>query len=450
MTTLGIVADDLTGATTVAALLARSGVSNAVLFSTDAIDSPVTGGIDAVVVSTDSRALPADEVGSRVAAATSRLRQIGATHFSKRIDTTCRGGIGPEVEGMLSALDDDHVAVIVPSMPQSKRIVIGGYSLIDSTLLARTGVAVDVRTPVTESHLPTLFGKQFSTLVGQVDIATILAGEAAVRDRFISLRESGVRVFLADATSLDDVDCLARALVSLDWKVVCVDPGPFTERMAVRSGAVRAIEPPRRPLREESADNDTGCVLVLAGSATAVTHEQTKNVLAVPGSVAIEIDIVELVADEERFAAEKSRVCHAVRALDAQKIPPRVIVLGLPSSLRGVIVDFDDLEGELGLEAGQAAARLASRLGQILRGAADVLYRNLAGIYLTGGDVMVGGCRALEAEGLRLIDYVIPQADQGVLLGGPFNGLPVIGKGGLTGRPETTIQCVNRIFDERK
>lgn len=63
---------------------------------------------------------------------------------------------------------------------------------------------------------------------------------------------------------------------------------------------------------------------------------------------------------------------------------------------------------------------------------------------------MVGGCRALDAHGIRLVDYVIPQADQGVILGGPFDSVPVIGKGGLTGGPMTAVQCVNRIFDERK
>lgn len=450
MATLGIVADDLTGATTVAAVLSRSGVSNAVLFDVESVGSAATRGIDSLIVSTGSRALPAAEAKELVSAATRALIASGATHFSKRIDTTCRGGIGAEVEGMLAALDDDHVAVIVPAMPQSRRIVVAGYSLIDSVLLARTGVAQDVRTPVRESHLPALFAPQFSSAIGCVGIGTILDGVAATRERFAALREAGHRIFLADATSVDDVDVIAQALTQLAWRVVCVDPGPFTERMAVRTQAVEAMDPPQRSLREDSADDDNGCVVVLAGSATAVTHEQVRQVLQVPGSVAIEIDIVALVADEERFTAERARVCEAVRTLDAQEVPPRVIVLGLPSSLRGVIVDFDELEAEIGLAPGAAAARLPQRLGEMLRGTADVLYRNLAGIYLTGGDVMVGGCRALEAEGIRLVDYVIPQADQGVLLGGPFNGLPIVGKGGLTGEPVTLVQCVNRIFDERK
>ena len=36
-----------------------------------------------------------------------------------------------------------------------------------------------------------------------------------------------------DALSIDDVDQIAQAVVELGWKIVCVDPGPFTDRVAV-------------------------------------------------------------------------------------------------------------------------------------------------------------------------------------------------------------------------
>lgn len=64
-----------------------------------------------------------------------------------------RGGIGIEIDAMLDTLDDDMIAVMVTAMPRSRRICIGGYSVIDGVILTETPVANDVKTPVTESFV---------------------------------------------------------------------------------------------------------------------------------------------------------------------------------------------------------------------------------------------------------------------------------------------------------
>ena len=93
MPKLGIVADDLTGCTTIGALLARVGVDTAVLFSPADV-SALTSDHEALILNSDSRPLPAAEAYERVRLATQELVQAGARQFTKRIDTTCRGGIG--------------------------------------------------------------------------------------------------------------------------------------------------------------------------------------------------------------------------------------------------------------------------------------------------------------------------------------------------------------------
>ncbi|MGC3995630.1 MAG: four-carbon acid sugar kinase family protein [Propionicimonas sp.] len=446
MPKLGIVADDLTGATTVGALLARVGVDTAVLFDPSFIETVEEH--EALIVSSNSRSLPAKKARKRVRKATEKLRQRGAELFAKRIDTTCRGGIGPEVEGMLEALGEDHIAIVVPAMPQSRRIVVGGYSLIDSVLLARTAVASDVRTPVTESHLPTLLGGQFTGAVGHVAMDAVLAGPDQLRAALAAERVAGVRAILVDATSLDDIDAIADALVGLGWPVVCVDPGPFTERMAIRSGVVETTPVVERGTRTEPAASDRGTVLVVAGSAMSVTHTQLNKLREVPGTAVIDVRIEHLVADGPVFRGEVDRIIAEVGRL-AGLGGTRVLLLGLESSLTGRLVDFDELERTVALAPGVAAALVPARLGELARLVADELGASLTGMYLTGGDVMVASCRAMEADGIKLVDYVIPQADQGVLVGGPHAGVPVVCKGGMTGTELTAVQCVNRIFDEK-
>ncbi|GAA2179870.1 four-carbon acid sugar kinase family protein [Brooklawnia cerclae] len=448
---LGIVADDVTGATTVAALLAHAGVSNAVLLDPSYCQGDEGSGYDAVVVSTDSRALLPEEARVRVAAATRSLLEAGATLFSKRTDTTSRGGIGYEVEGMLSQLDEDYVAVLVPAMPQSKRIVVGGYSLIDSVMLEFTGVATDVRTPVHESHLPTLIGSQLTQELEHISICDVLGGEQSLIRRFTEARSQGCRVFLADAASLADVELIARVLVGLGWKVVCVDPGPFTQAFALASGITTHAKVDKPPLRTEPQPYERGTAVVVVGSATAVTNTQMRSLLDQEGSVALSVRIAPLVCGGQRLREESERVLAELDRSWDESRPPRVVVVGLESSLTGCLVDIDRIETEAGIERGVGAANVAARLGQIGREVIDRIGgARLAGTYFTGGDVMVNTCHAMEAKGLSLEGYVIPQADQGRIVGGPFAGLPVVGKGGLTGGPLTAIHIVNRLFDERK
>ncbi|WP_298135178.1 four-carbon acid sugar kinase family protein [Micropruina sp.] len=446
MPKLGIVADDLTGCTTIGALLARVGVDTAVLFSPTDV-SALTSDHEALILNSDSRPLPAADAYERVRLATQELVAAGARQFTKRIDTTCRGGIGPEVEGMLSALPEDYIAIMVPAMPQSKRIVVGGYSVIDSVLLSRTPVAQDVRTPVKQSHLPTLMASQCTVPVGHVPIGAVIDGAEEIRAGLVSCREAGDRVIVVDAASLEDVDLIATVVAGLGWKVVCVDPGPFTERLAIRSGVVDTRPVKERTLRLEPADTDTGTALVVAGSAMRVTHLQMVELSKVPGTEVIGVDVGDLIADERHYLRETGRVLDEVERILPKQ--PRVIMLALDSTISGDLGDMAAMERRAGLQPGEGPGQIPGRFGALARRVVEALGDSVAGLYLTGGDIMVNTCAALDANGIGLVDYVIPQADQGVLVGGPWAGLPVICKGGLTGSEQTAIQCVNRIFDEK-
>ena len=123
MPLIGAVADDLTGATTTGVLLARS-KQGLPFFSTR---RPRSGKgrlrPGRILVSSNSRALPAEEAYEKVSSATQALKRMGVRYFSKRIDTTLRGGIGTEIKAMMDVVGGDAVAVVVPSMPQSRRIV---------------------------------------------------------------------------------------------------------------------------------------------------------------------------------------------------------------------------------------------------------------------------------------------------------------------------------------
>lgn len=452
MTKLGIVSDDVTGGTTVGALLAREGVTPTLFFDTQAIVNTVGADEDIVIVSTDSRAMKPGQAYMAVKKATQRLEALGVVQYAKRIDTTLRGGIGPEVEGMLDALGEEHVALVVPAMPQSRKIVVGGYSLINSVLLAQTPVSRDVRTPVLDSDIRQLLQNQFSQKVAYVPLEDVIQGVDVIAGELTLQRSKGSRVFLVDSTTLEDIDAVADAVVKLGWKTVAVDPGPFTVSLALREHAIRPGRHPDRAIRSDSSPEDRGTVVVVAGSATDTTREQMMRLAREEGTVSLGVDPMKLICrDGSLVQSEINRVLSQAReiCIDARR-RPRVLVLAVDIALsRKKAATKNELSAVSGLDPDKASDLITSRFSSLARKVADVVGRDrCAGFYLTGGDTMVKFCRAIDAQGMRLVDYLIPQVDQSIIVGGPYAGTPVICKGGLTGTDITTVQAVNRLFDE--
>ena len=60
---------------------------------------------------------------------------------------------------------------------------------------------------------------------------------------------------------------------------------------------------------------------------------------------------------------------------------------------------------------------------------------------------MVNVCFQLGVECLEVVDYVIAQTDVGRMVG-KYDGMPIIGKGGLTGNDMTACDIVDRLFKE--
>ena len=183
MPVIGAVADDLTGATTTGVLLARSKARTAVFFNEDAAEhAEGVQELDAVLISSNSRPLPANEAYAKVASATNALKRMGVKYFSKRIDTTMRGGVGVEIDAMLDQIGENAIAVVVPAMPQSRRILVGGYSVIDGVALIKTPVAQDVRTPVKENFIPRLLEGQTRRKVGLIALDKVLKGVESIKE----------------------------------------------------------------------------------------------------------------------------------------------------------------------------------------------------------------------------------------------------------------------------
>lgn len=444
MPLIGAVADDLTGATTTGVLLARSKARTAVFFNEEAAEK--TEGIDeldAILISSNSRPLPANEAYDKVKSATIALKRMGVEYFSKRIDTTLRGGVGVEIDAMLDQMKEGTVAVVVPAMPQSRRILVGGYSVIDGVALINTPVAQDVRTPVKENYIPRLLEGQTRRKVGLVTLDKVLAGEEVIEEALAEQKKAGCEVIVVDGITLEDVESIAKACISLRWDVVAVDPGPFTSKLAFYRELISAEEPNIPPQADEAGKT----VLIAAGSATPVTKKQMEILCQDPRHVRVSVEPLPLIEGGDVALDEVFKAVNKAAELLESDNQPRAILF--ETALHGELLNLDEEDNKRHYAGGMSANRINAGLGMIVSQLlGKVGKEKVAGLYTTGGDTMVNVCYQLGVECIEVMDYVIPQTDVGRLVGSKYSGLPVVGKGGLTGNDNTACDIVSRLFRE--
>lgn len=444
MPLIGAVADDLTGATTTGVLLARSKARTAVFFNEEAAEKAENANqLDAILISSNSRALPAEEAYQKVKSATKALQNMGVKYFSKRIDTTLRGGIGIELDAMMDCIGEDAVAIVVPAMPQSRRILVGGFSIIDGVALIRTPVAQDVRTPVYENYVPRLLEKQTRRKVGLITLDTVLKGSAGMKEELSISREKGNEVIVVDGITLEDVEEIAKACVELRWNIIAVDPGAFTSKLAFFRGLIQKEE---ANIPEETGDNLNKTVLIAAGSATPVTKRQMEVLCEDPRVVRIGVEPIPLINGGDEGSAEVEKTVKAALQYIGQEKLPRAILM--ETALHGELLNLSAEDAKRHYTSGMSANRINSGLGMIISRIMEAAgQEKIAGLYTTGGDTMVNVCYQLGVECIEVMDYVIAQTDVGRLVGN-YNGLPVVGKGGLTGTEHTAVEVVERLFKE--
>ncbi len=201
MALLGCIADDFTGATDLAAMLATQGMRCVQLLG-------VPGAADAlpdaaaIVVALKSRTAPAPLAVADSLASLAWLRRAGCAQFffkyCSTFDSTDAGNIGPVADALLRALGAGF-ALACPAFPANGRSVFQGHLFVGATLLNESGMERHSLTPMTDANLVRVLGRQTEGTVGLVDFATVERGAGAIRDAMTRLKEQGRRYAIVDA-----------------------------------------------------------------------------------------------------------------------------------------------------------------------------------------------------------------------------------------------------------
>jgi len=250
LTTLIILADDLTGAADCAARCHAAGIAATIALPGARIHA--SGG--AICCTTDSRHLPGELAAERVRELASAMGEHANSILYKKIDSTLRGHIGQELDALLDVLSRS-CALVCPAFPAQRRGLADGYLVIDPA-------------PIQPLHLPTLLTHQSRHAVAAIALADVRTGVGRLAERLKAERASGAELLVADALNEADLQTvLEAALQALPDALLCGSAGLAGTLAAYTARQSQPhIVAPRLPIE--------GSALLVIGSGSAMAQRQ--------------------------------------------------------------------------------------------------------------------------------------------------------------------------------
>lgn len=201
MMLLGCIADDLTGATDLANTLVRGGMRTVQTVGVPSAGLD-PGDADAVVVALKSRTIPASDAVRMSLDALAWLQARGARQiffkYCSTFDSTDAGNIGPVADALRERLGAPFT-IACPAFPENRRTIYLGNLFVDGVPLAESGMRHHPLTPMTDSNLVRVLGRQTPARVGLVPYAVVDGGAAAIRRAFSDLQRDGFAYAVVDA-----------------------------------------------------------------------------------------------------------------------------------------------------------------------------------------------------------------------------------------------------------
>ncbi|WP_262299314.1 3-oxo-tetronate kinase [Microvirga sesbaniae] len=384
---LGCIADDLTGATDLALMLAREGLRTIQTIGAPRAELDLSGA-DAVVAALKSRTIPAKEAIDQSLAAAETLRKAGAEHlffkYCSTFDSTDEGNIGPVTDALLAFTGSDFT-LACPAFPANGRTVYKGHLFVNGVPLQESSMKDHPLTPMRDSNLVRVLQRQTRRTVGLVAYEDVEGGADAIRAAFAREKAAGHQIVIVDA--LSDAHLRAIGLAAADLPLMTGGSG-------VAMGLPAAYRRGERDAAPASTGFDApdGRSIILAGSCSSATRGQVK--------AAIEAGIPALRLDALDLASGATTARTALDWLNAQATTGPVLIYSTatPEEVQAV-------QNRLGrMNAGEIVEKTLAEIAQALPGL------GFTRLIVAGGETSGAVVNALGVDALA----IGPEIDPGV------------------------------------
>ncbi len=384
MLTLGVIADDFTGATDVANNLVRGGMR---VVQTIGLPSAPVHDADVVVVALKSRTAPVAEAVADSLAAARWLQAQGARQLYFKVcstfDSTPQGNIGPVTEALMAHLSPAWVPV-TPAFPENGRSVFMGHLFVGQQLLSESSMRQHPLTPMTDSNLMRVLQAQCGReRVALIEHAHVARGADAIAQRAHELVGGGTKVLIVDTADDAALGQLAKA---------CVAPTPLSLIVAA-SGLAQPLaqEWGFRPSQQaRTLPPPHGAAAIVSGSCSTATRGQIADFLQ-RGGQGFRIDPMALAASEGVVASAldwaRARLGDAPVLVYSDADPQAVA------------------RAQAALGAGLAGEMMERALAAVARG---LVARGVGKLVVAGGETSGACVQALGVRMLRIGQQIAP------------------------------------------
>jgi uncharacterized protein YgbK (DUF1537 family) len=414
---LGCIADDLTGASDLALMLAREGLRTIQTIGVPHEDLDLSAA-DAVVVALKSRTIPPQQAIDQSLAAAAALRKAGASHlffkYCSTFDSTDEGNIGPVTEALLAFTGSDFT-LACPAFPANGRTIYKGHLFVNGVPLHESSMKDHPLTPMRDSNLVRVLQRQTKLSVGLVPYEDVEAGPDALRSAFARERAAGHRVVIVDAVS--DTHLRSIGTAAADFPLITGGSGvAMGLPAAYRQGDASAAAP-----RGAGFDAPDGRPIILAGSCSSATQGQVK--------AAIDAGIPALRLDPMQLASKDVTAQTALDWLASQQTNGPVLIYSTSTP-----DDVQAVQGKLGrMNAGEIVEKALADIARALPAL------GFTRIVVAGGETSGAVVNALDVQALTIGPEIDPGVPWTRSLGGVDLALAL--KSGNFGAPDFFLKA---------
>ncbi len=425
---LGAIADDFTGATDLAGMLAKNGMRSAQMIGVPEHAPP--DGLDAIVVALKSRTTPPRDAVDASLAALQWLRDAGCRQFifkyCSTFDSTSKGNIGPVADALMDALGADF-SIACPAFPANGRTIYRGYLFVGDVLLNESGMQNHPLTPMTDANLVRVLQLQSKKKVGLVRQESVSKGAAEIQRAFDENRQKDVGIAIVDAVNNADLTEIGFACRNLP---LVTGGSGLAIGLAANFRAMGLLPENNEAGRLPHID---GHAAVISGSCSLATQRQVAAMKSV--APAFQVDPRRIAAGS---AVGNDVVSEAVEwALPRLAAgPPLIYATADAEQVRAI-------QQELGAE--RAGVLIENALAAIARRLVDAGVRKLI---VAGGETSGAVVNALGVTGLRIGEEIDPGVPWTVTLGSAAVNAPPLAlalKSGNFGTDDFFLKAWSRL-----
>ncbi len=408
-----VVADDFTGSNDTGVQFSKAGLTTNVITEPNNLQRDLYNS-DVLVVDLESR-FDLPKVAFQKCKQLGELLKAENVIVYKKLDSTFRGNIGAEIEGLMAGLGVEK-AVLAAALPSNGRVTRNGQVYVHGVPLAETEFAKDPRTPIRSSSIEEILAEQTSLKVKGMS-ADWFEQQAAQQALEIAAEINGdVNILVFDGQTESDLLAVAESLKDNAGNFLIIGTAGLANHLPHVWGLAEAKR-----------------TFVFAGSVSEQTRKQVAYAEAAMELKRFDLSGLEILKNPDQFLDQVER---DIKTAWDDGINRFVFAT---TRSRDEVEQVFCLADELGITRNEAAEKISMWIGKL--SAACILKYQPSGIFLTGGDTAIKTVRALGGTGIRIQKEVLPGIPSGFLTGCEVEGRVVTKAGGF-GEEEAICQVI--------